>query len=158
MDYYIGLIQKIAEKDRAEVQFAWLTAKYYFKGITDRGGKPYIEHLERVSYNAVCEDSDYKVAIVGLLHDLFEDIEYVNKDNIRDMFGDEIYEGILCMTKNPNEQYQDYLKRVNSNRLSKIVKKHDLEDNMDLSRLSNPKQEDLNRTEKYKEALVYLKK
>ena len=45
-----------------------------FKDITDKGGKPYIGHLTRVSDKL--KKKDTKVA--GLLHDILEDIEYIS--------------------------------------------------------------------------------
>jgi (p)ppGpp synthase/HD superfamily hydrolase len=156
MKDYLDIIKIVPEKDSSIVQMAWMMANFYFKGITDRAGKPYIEHLERVTYNALKEKNTKEVAVVGLLHDLFEDIEYIDRDNIKSIYGQDIYNSILAITKIPNENYDMYLKRVKENETSRIVKKHDLNDNMNLDRLPKVEDSDLQRLEKYKNAYIYI--
>ena len=46
--------------------------------------------------------------------------------------------------------------RALKNPIAKVVKLADVKDNMDLSRISNPSQEDFNRLEEYKQVLALL--
>lgn len=157
MNEYLNIIRKVPEKDSSLVQMAWMMANFYFKGIKDRAGKPYIQHLEKVASDAVDEKPTKEVAIVGLLHDLLEDIEYIDRDNIKSVYGSDIYSSILAITKKPKEDYKLYLQRVKENETARIVKKHDLNHNMDLTRLNDVKDSDLKRLDKYKNAYAYIK-
>ena len=71
-------------------------------------------------------------------------------------FGQEIFDAVKCLTKTKGEDYEAYLKKVKDNELARQVKLYDLEHNMDISRLSNPTQEDFDRLEKYKKSYNYL--
>jgi len=119
----------------------------------DKAGKPYIFHLLYV----MGKGQNEKEKIVGALHDLIEDCGETYADVILKEFGQEIFDAVKCLTKIKGEDYDIYLKRVKDNYLSRQVKLYDLEHNMDISRLRNPKQEDYERLEKYKKSYNYLK-
>ena len=57
-----------------------------------------------------------------------------------------------ALTKRENESYDDFINRVIENKTACNVKLADLCDNMDLSRIINPTQEDYQRVEKYRKA------
>lgn len=98
-----------------------------FCGMTDKAGKPYIEHLRRVGNSFV----DEKQRTVGYLHDLLEDCEEWNEELLRDFFEDDIVDAVVCLTKKADEPYSEYLERVIGNPLAKSVKIADLKDNME---------------------------
>ena len=54
------------------------------------------------------------------------------------------------------EDYGDFVRRASLNRIGAQVKRADLRDNMDWSRISEPTQRDLERMERYKKALAFL--
>jgi (p)ppGpp synthase/HD superfamily hydrolase len=135
-----------------------------FAGKKDLAGKPYIDHLKRVSENAKNSSNSQKyefdeVEIVALLHDLLEDFgdEWQLK-HIRAIFTNGlIVDALSRLTKKKNEDYQEYIKRVAANSLSKIVKVADLRDNMDIARFDRPLTEsDLERLKKYHDAYLFL--
>lgn len=137
---------------------------YAFKDKVDKGGKPYINHLYRVAENSKKylvpqKSSDYDTLyIVALLHDLIEDCVEWKIEHIQAIFNDsEITDAVKRLTKDKSLTYQENIKRVVGNRFSHAVKLSDLEDNMDLSRISNPTDVDLKRVEKYNKAKQYLK-
>jgi translation elongation factor EF-Ts len=90
--------------------------------------------------------------ICAVLHDTIEDsditIEYLRKEG----FSEGVLIALDALTKRENENYDDFIGRVLENKTACKVKLADLSDNMDLSRISNPTQEDYQRVEKYRKA------
>lgn len=60
------------------------------------------------------------------------------------------------MTHRDDETYEDFVRRASLNPISKQVKTHDLEDNMDIRRLSEVTGKDLAKLNKYLRANKYL--
>jgi len=119
----------------------------------DKAGKSYIFHLLYVMGKGQTETEK----IIGVLHDLIEDCGNTYASLILEEFGQEIFDAVKCLTKTKDENYNVYLKKVKDNKLAQQVKLYDLEHNMDISRLSNPKQKDYARLEKYKKSYDYLR-
>ena len=63
---------------------------------------------------------------------------------------------VLSVTKREGETYDDFVRRAAKNPLGKEVKLADLEDNMDIRRLKEINDEDVNRLQKYLQAWQYL--
>jgi hypothetical protein len=68
-----------------------------------------------------------------------------------------IVDAILSVTRNENESYEDFIKRSRLNPIGRQVKLHDLEDNMDITRLNELTEKDVYRLNKYLKAYKYLK-
>lgn len=117
-----------------------------FEGKVDKGGAPYINHLTRVS-SAVKSKTEKTVA---LLHDVIEDTDTTRKDLIEMGFPIEVVEAVEILSRKKDETYNDFIERIkfSKNKIAITVKLADLEDNMDLSRISNPTQKDINRVKK----------
>ena len=112
-----------------------------FKDITDKGGKPYIGHLKRVSDKL--KKKDTKVA--GLLHDILEDIEYISEDTLKELnFNDKIIKMIKIVTRKKVGSYHQFITDIiETNNIEAIKLKYsDMKDNADPERLSrlNPVQ------------------
>jgi (p)ppGpp synthase/HD superfamily hydrolase len=123
-------------------------------GQKDKSGEPYILHPLRVM--ARVQSNTEK--IVAVLHDIIEDTDYTI-ENLREKgYSKEVLEAIDCLTKRDGKDYDEYLKRSNSNPIAQKVKIADLEDNMDIRRLNVLKEEDLKRLNKYLRAWKYLTK
>ena len=126
------------------------------KGQTDKYHAPYIAHVMRVmEYGKTMDEK-----IVGVLHDVVEDhpVEF-SLDYLRDQgFPEYIIFAISCLTKfDPDEEYDDFVRRTERSPLAVAVKLNDLRDNMDLRRVNReltPK--DLKRFNKYLKAYHYL--
>jgi hypothetical protein len=118
------------------------------EGQKDKAGQPYILHPLRVMFSRKNEIE----RICAVLHDVIEDtdisMEYLKKEG----FSQEILDALDALTKRPNENYDDFIDRVIKNRIARQVKIADLMDNMDLSRIPNPSEEDYKRVEKYRKA------
>ena len=122
---------------------------------TDKAGAPYIHHLKAVTSKLEEQDENEDVIIVGWLHDSVEDTN-ITLDEIQHLFGDVVSTAVDAITKRKNEPYYDYLLRVKSNPIARLVKLADLSHNMDLSRLNKITEKDLMRLEKYKQAKAFL--
>lgn len=122
-------------------------------GQKDKAGMPYHLHPERVA--ARCS-TDAEI-IVALLHDTMEDTD-VTPDYLLDRgFPQEIVDGVLSVTKRADESYEEFVARAKQNPLGRMVKIHDLEDNMDIRRLEALTDKDVERLRKYLKAYNYLK-
>ena len=130
-------------------------AKKYHEGMTDRAGKPYLFHLTSVSNSVLPLGEDY--AVVGMLHDTLEDTK-MTKESLISMFGSDIADAVSLLTHDHGIPYLDYVRNVKNsgNPLAIAVKKADLRNNMDLTRLPKVTKEDLKRVEKYKKAYSIL--
>ena len=121
-----------------------------FRDKTDKAGKPYVNHLYRVRERVGKQEaSTPELETVALLHDLLEDCPEWTADKLREHFPENIVGAVVCLTHRDNETYDDYLIRVLSNELATRVKRADLEDNMDVSRLNELTEKDFKRLQKY---------
>jgi (p)ppGpp synthase/HD superfamily hydrolase len=120
----------------------------------DKGGHPYLGHLQRVADAAAIHGENYR--IVALLHDLLEDCPQWSEVQLRELYDSEIVDAVVLLTKSENKAYDEYIADIKSNSLARIVKIADLIDNMDLTRISAITEKDLERREKYKKALMML--
>ena len=117
------------------------------KGQFDRCGVEYINHPRTVASYV----DNPKEKIVAWLHDTIEDTDIAEAD-LRPVFGDEITDAVVALTKTEGEDYFDYISRVIKNPLSARVKIADLTHNMKPDRIPHPTEEDQKRMEKYKKA------
>ena len=115
------------------------------EGQKDKAGQDYVMHPIRVAER--CDDPRAKV--VALLHDTIEDSD-ITADYLREEgFTEEIVEAVLAVTRREGENYDDYVSRAAQNELGKMVKRADLEDNMDIRRLPELTDRDVERLRKY---------
>ena len=122
-------------------------------GQVDKSGKPYIFHPLRVCCRCFTDEEK----MVALLHDTIEDTEITAEDLLSEGFPPYIVEAILSISRNEDETYEEFVKRTGLNPLGRAVKLYDLEDNMDISRLEQVTEKDLDRLNKYIKAYRYLK-
>ena len=123
-------------------------------GQFDKGGHPYIGHPLRVMNQGNSDEEK----IVGVLHDSVEDSDLTLEDLKAEGFDRPIIEAVDAITKREGESTPDYLQRVMDNPIALKVKIADMTDNMDLSRISNITQKDLERVTNYKKNIIKLKK
>lgn len=121
----------------------------------DKGGHAYIMHPCRIA----CRCATDEQIIVALLHDTIEDGQpYVKEEfSISNLFPQNIKDAVDAITRREGESYMQYIKRCAENEIAKAVKILDLEDNMNIQRLGELKDEDIARLNKYKKAYKYLK-
>lgn len=119
--------------------------------------QPYIFHSIRVMLNAAKFGQEY--AIVAVLHDTVEDTDVTIAQLISEGFSPDVVEAVEYLTKVDYRPYNEYLLRVKSNPLARIVKILDIEDNMsDLHTLAVFDVEGAERLrKKYETALAVLR-
>ena len=122
------------------------------KGQVDKSGAVYIFHPIRVA--ELCTTEEEK--IVALLHDTIEDTSVIAEYLLEQGFPRTIVDAVLGVTRRDDETYEEFVRRASLNPISKQVKIHDLEDNMDIRRLSEVTEKDLARLNKYLRAYKYL--
>ena len=137
-------------------------------GQVDKGGNPYILHPLRVmlSLNSEAE------RIVGVLHDVVEDCEGWSWERLKEQgCSDKIIEALKSVSKtleeekqfkemdDPDEKMEHYLQfiqRAKTNKIGRNVKAADIRDNLDISRIDDITERDINRLNRYKKALGIL--
>lgn len=122
------------------------------RGQRDKAGEPFILHPLRVM-NAC---SSRPEQIVAVLHDLIEDSDWTLEDLRREGLAEDLLAAVDAMTRREGESYADFVDRAARNPIARTVKIADLRDNLDMTRLADPKQPDLQRSQKYVEALRAL--
>lgn len=122
------------------------------KNQTDKGGNPYINHPV---FLALQRNTDAE-KIVALLHDVAEDSKWDIEALRKEGFSEPILKAVSLLTHNKNVPYYDYIRAIKNDLLARAVKIADLQHNSDLSRIPSPTQKDLERVERYKEALKIL--
>lgn len=127
-----------------------------FKNRIDKAGKPYLLHCLRVMNNLNTKDEELQC--IAVLHDLVEYTEYTFP-MLRDLgFSERVISGVRWLTHMRDKSYEEYINDLTINQDAVKVKIADLKDNMDLTRLSNLTDKDIERLKKYHKAYVYLSK
>ena len=141
----------VLRMNTTNLDYALLEKSIYFAvqkhhGQVDKGGHPYILHPLRVMQGL----HTIPEKITGVLHDVLEDTD-ATPDELRELGIPEfILEALHALTKYKNESKEDAAKRAAQNSIARAVKLQDVTDNMDLSRLQEVTDKDLQRLEKYK--------
>ena len=140
------------EKTNSLLEKALRIAMECHAGQTDKAGAPYIFHPVRVA----CRCENDLERIVALLHDTVEDSDMTPERLLAEGFPRDIVEAVISVTHYEEEKYSDYVRRCALNSIGRNVKLHDLEDNMDISRLRQVTEKDLKRLNKYLIAYRFL--
>lgn len=134
-----------------------------FKDKVDKGGQPYEYHCLRVAEAVEKSFSEQpgvfqiKCIIVAILHDIIEDTSITKEDLIKKEFDTDIIEAIEAISRRNNESYFDFVKRCKENEIARIVKRYDLEDNMDIRRLTKFEDYEQKRLKKYWYSWKFIK-
>lgn len=94
----------------------------------------------------------YDERIVAIFHDTIENTFVTAEDLIHEGFSKEIVDAIIALSRNDGESYMDFIRRCKQNELARKVKIADIEDNMDISMITEPSVEDYERVKKYQKA------
>ncbi|MFC4159504.1 hypothetical protein [Chitinimonas lacunae] len=121
-------------------------------GQVDKAGAPYILHPLRLMLRL----PDEAGRIVAVLHDTVEDCG-ISFDSLRaEGFSEAVIAALDAVTRREGESYEDFIIRAAADPIGRRVKRADLEDNSDLSRIAEPGPHDWVRLEKYRRALSLL--
>ena len=122
-------------------------------GVKDKGGKAYILHP--ISVMMRCETDEEK--IVAILHDVVEDTDWTFGALREEGFTDTIIEALKTVTKHSDdEDYDEFIQRSLKNEIGSKVKIADLRENLDVTRIGELNEKDVERINKYKRALKTL--
>ena len=111
----------------------------------DKVGEAYILHPLRLMSRAQTDDE----RIVAFLHDVVEDSDWTLEALVAEGFPPHIVDAIGCLTSCKGESYDDFISRVLASPLAARIKLLDIEDNMDMTRLGELTDKDLERLRKY---------
>lgn len=124
------------------------------EGQRDKSGLPYVFHPWHVAESMKDEES----TCTALLHDVVEDTEITLEDLKKEGMPQSVIDALSVLTHGKEMPHMDYIRELSSNRIARRVKLSDLAHNMDLSRLNEVTERDLERLKKYREAKEYLEK
>jgi (p)ppGpp synthase/HD superfamily hydrolase len=121
-------------------------------GVKDKAGHAYILHPLRIMAK-MTTDMEMSAA---LLHDVIEDSTITAADLLAEGIPEQVVTAVLCLTKQSNENYQDFVLRAKQNTIARKVKIADIEDNLNVLRISQLTEKDLARVVKYHAAWYFL--
>jgi (p)ppGpp synthase/HD superfamily hydrolase len=125
-------------------------------GQRDKAGAPYILHPLRMMLKMTTVETQ----MAAVLHDVIEDCGVTPALLAHEGFPASVIEAVGALTKNitngSEEPYEEFIRRAAQNPIARLVKRADLEDNMDLSRIAQPTEEDHRRIEKYRAAKLVI--
>lgn len=127
-------------------------AKEAHKGQVDKGGHDYIGHPLRVE--AMCKSDEER--LVAILHDVIEDGGVTSQCLLEAGFSQIVVDAILSISRIEGEHYFEFIQRCKSNPIGRIVKLCDLRDNMDITRLKEISNKDVERLKRYHMAYLQL--
>lgn len=122
------------------------------KNQVDKNGMPYVFH----PFHLAEQMTDEASTVVALLHDVIEDTDCTLEDLKNMGFSNEVCDALSFLTHDEGVPYGEYVEKIKQNKLATIVKLADLKHNSDLSRLDYVGERDLQRAEKYKNAIAFL--
>ncbi len=114
-------------------------------GDIDKAGKPHLLHPLRLMFAVNTPDE----MIAAVLHDVIEDTDVTLEDLKAEGFDPKIVKAIDALTKKPGESRIQAASRAAIDPIARNVKLADVNDNMDLKRISDPKDKDFDRLKEY---------
>ena len=115
------------------------------RGQTDKAGDPYLLHPLRMMLRMKSEPE----MIAAVLHDVVEDCDWT-LERLRDSgFSEDVLQAVDCLTHRDSESYEEFIERAQQNPIARQVKIADLEDNMNIQRIGEITEKDLERLAKY---------
>lgn len=126
---------------------AMLIAAREHLGVRDKGGHAYILHPMRIVMRL--NTSDEELMSIAILHDVIEDGKVTLEDLINEGFTDRVITALRLLTRRKGVSYDDYIDGMRGNRDALRVKREDLRDNSDITRLKGVSEKDFERMSKY---------
>jgi len=124
----------------------------YHSGTYDRYGTPYILHTLRVMDQVATADEK----IIAVLHDTMEDCGVTSEMLIAEGIPEKITADIDRLSRRDGEDYDAYVERVMTSRRAARIKIADLEDNMDIRRMPEIGDDDIERLRRYHRSRMKL--
>ena len=131
---------------------AVLLASQAHLGVRDKGGKSYILHPIRIAMRLRTDDEE--LMSIAILHDVIEDSSITFEELRTQGFSDRVIAALRLLTHQKGVSYEQYIENMADNIDALRVKREDLRDNSDITRLSGITEKDFNRMKKYHKAFV----
>jgi (p)ppGpp synthase/HD superfamily hydrolase len=147
-----------AARELDELILAWLPgraasiAAAAHLGQFDKSGAPYVLHPMRLMLRASTPEEQ----MIAVLHDVVEDTAWTFEQLADEGFPPPVIAALDRLTKREGESYEAFIERIVVDPLASRVKLLDLEDNLDLKRLTRITPADLQRLERYHRARTRL--
>lgn len=125
---------------------AFIAAREHL-GARDKGGHAYILHPMRIAMRL--RTNDEELMSIAILHDVIEDSKLTFEDLKAEGFTDRVIEALKLLTRQKGVSYDDYIDGMRGNRDALLVKREDLRDNCDITRLKSVSEKDFERMNKY---------
>lgn len=116
----------------------------------DKGGNAYILHPLRMMMRL--RTSDEELMAIAVLHDVVEDCNVSFGELAAAGMTLRVVDGVRSLTRQAGETYGEFIERLSYNRDALLVKREDLRDNSDLTRLRGVSERDVERMQKYMQA------
>ena len=123
-------------------------AEFAHDGQVDKGGHKYMEHVGGVGRETAKRYGDDNLTAIAYLHDVVEDGGFTISD-LAAWFPPVVWKVVAILTRKKSEDREVYIERICENLLASKVKIVDLDNNMDMSRLSSIRQSDYDRQDRY---------
>lgn len=118
------------------------------KDQVDKNGVPYLLHPLRVMMRM----GSLEAMTAAVLHDVVEDSAWTLEALRAEGFSETVLEAVDRLTKREGESYEAFIERAMGHALARLVKRADLEDNMDVRRIRDLSERDWERLKKYHRA------
>lgn len=116
----------------------------------DKGGAAYILHPMRVAMRL--RSNDEELMSIAVLHDVIEDSKLTFDDLYNEGFSARVINALEKLTHKRGESYEAYIFQMSNNLDALMVKREDLRDNSDITRLKGITEKDVARMVKYQHA------
>lgn len=120
----------------------------------DKGGHSYILHPLRIAMRL--RTLDEELMSIAVMHDVIEDSKKTFLDLIYDGFSQRVIDALKLLTHQAGQSYQEYIENMRYNLDALKVKREDLRDNSDITRLKGVTPKDLERMAKYQRAFIQI--
>lgn len=125
-------------------------------GVKDKGGNSYILHPMRIALRL--RTNDEELMCIAILHDVVEDSKVTFAELINEGFSPRVIYALQLLTHQKGLSYDQYIDKMQFNRDALLVKREDLRDNSDITRLKGVTEKDFERMQKYQKAFVTVEK
>ena len=116
----------------------------------DRGGHSYILHPMRIAMRL--RTNDEELMAIAMLHDAKEDGGVTDQQLRDEGFSDRVINALNLLTHDKSVSYETYIENMAGCLDALRIKREDLKDNSDITRLKGVRQKDIDRTVKYQKA------
>ncbi|QSQ18059.1 HD domain-containing protein [Myxococcus landrumensis] len=123
------------------------------RGQRDKAGQPYVLHPLRLMLKLETEEE----RTVAVLHDVVEDTPWTLERLRERGYPAPVLRALEGLTRRKDESYEAFIERLRPDALARRVKLADLEDNMDVRRLTAVTAKDTERLARYRAAWARLR-